>query len=297
MKAFEINKILIPIDFSKSSLNAINPAVELAKSTNAEITLVHVLEVLQPTAPPFHYIFPISPAYENDITDISNKHLNKLGEAIKKKGVRKVNIVSIPGRTHKEIVRLSKEIKADIIIMGTHGISGFSEFFIGSNAFRVVSSAECPVLSVQQQSKVKAFKNILIPFRDKPRSREKINYAIKMAEIYGATLHVLGVDTDGGKTHFKKMTLEGQQIKGIVESFGVKCNLKLITEPFLGDTVLKYAKEIKADLIIITSDLDKVSISEYFMGPFAQQIVNHSHVPVLSIRPVFNTDTIDLRFY
>ncbi len=297
MKPFEIRKILIPVDFSAPSLKAIKPGIQLAKLCKAEVTLIHVVDILPSTADSLRYIVPGSPAYENDLTDMSNDKLSKLAESMKKKGVEKVNVLSVKGQTYKEIVRFSKKVKADMIVMGTHGISGFSEFFMGSNAFRVVSHAECPVLTVQKHISSQDFKNIIVPFRDKTHSREKINYAITMAKIYGATIHVLGVDTEGTKSHLKKMTLEGEQIKKIVEKFGVKCKLNVVAGSFLADTILKYAKKINADLIVVTSDMDKVSISEFFMGPFAQQIVNHSHFPVLSIRPTFNTDTINLRFY
>ncbi|MBK5284840.1 MAG: universal stress protein [Bacteroidia bacterium] len=297
MKQFAIKKILVPVDFSYSSLKAINPAVLLAKLTKAEITLVHVIDVLPSTAPAFYFSTAGSPAYENDLTDASNRQLNKLALTMKKKGVEKVNLLSVRGRTHKEIIRSGKKIKADLIVMGTHGASGFSDFFMGSNTYRVVSHAECPVLSVQKHIRIYDFKNILVPFRDKAHSREKVMYAIEMARIYGAALQVLGLDTLGGKAHVKKMTREAEQIKKIVEGFGVKCKIKVVTASYMGDTVLKYAKQINADLIMAGADMDKVSISEYVIGPFIQQIVNHSPIPVLSIRTLFNTDTIDLRFY
>lgn len=62
-------------------------------------------------------------------------------------------------------------------------------------------------------------------------------------------------------------------------------------------TVFKNNQKNKCRAHSVTSDMDKVSISEYFIGPFTQQIVNHSYIPILSIRPTFNTDTVDLRFY
>ncbi len=297
MKTFEIKKILIPIDFSQPSLRAINPAVSLAKLTKAEITLIHVIDILPSTASAFYYAVPASPAYENDLIDVSNQHLNELAQTIKKKGIEKVNIRSVTGRPHKEIVKLSKKIKADIIIMSTHGASGFTEFFIGSNTSRVVSHALCPVLSIQKHITKSHFKDIIVPFRYKLHSREKVDYAIFIAKMYGATLHVLGVDTEGSKSNLRKMTLEGEKVKKSIEVSGVKCKLKVVSESYLADSVLKYAKTISADLIIITSDMDKVSVSEYFMGPFAQQIVNHSPIPVLSIRPAFKNDTNDLPYY
>lgn len=297
METLVIKRILVPVDFSKPSLVAINQAISLAKKTNAEIILVHVIDALKTTAPAFYYAVPGSPEFEHDLIDYSNKELNKIADRIKKKGVAKVKYMSVRGQIYKEVVKLSKKAKVDIIVMGTHGISGFKEFFMGSNAFRVVSHAECPVLSIQKHTLSDEFKNIIVPFNDQPHSREKINYAIDMAILYGAVLHVLAVDTESDNEHFNKLMLQGEQIKDIVTEYGVKCELTVLQGAFVGDTVLDYAKKRKGDLIVVTSDMDRVSISEYIMGPFAQQIVNHSPIPVLSIRPTFNTDTVDLRFY
>jgi nucleotide-binding universal stress UspA family protein len=181
--------------------------------------------------------------------------------------------------------------------MGTHGVKGFREFITGSNTFRIVNEAECPVLSFRKDVTQLGFKNILIPFRDHPHSREKVDYAIRMAEIYGAKITVLGVDTDDDSAQFKKIVLEAEQIKSIVEKHGLECSVKVKSSPYLIDKVLKYAQKKNADLIVIMADIDRMRISELFMGPFGQQMVNHSPIPILSIRPTFNPDTVDLHGY
>jgi nucleotide-binding universal stress UspA family protein len=252
---------------------------------------------LRPGTDPFFVSIPKIQTYEKELLEAVNKSLISLSEEIKSKGVGKVKSISLTGSVHEEIIQLSKRIKTDIIIMGTHGVSGFREFVMGSNTFRVVNEALCPVLSVQQKMKATDFKNILLPFRGKPHSREKVDYVIKIAEIFGSTIHVLGVDTDESKSDLNKIELEAEQIKQIVQQHGLKCKIKVESSAYLSDKVLKYSKEVKADLIVIMSDLDKMRISEYIMGPFSQQIVNHSLIPVLSIRPTFNPYTVNLHGY
>ncbi|MEO5572229.1 MAG: universal stress protein [Bacteroidia bacterium] len=290
----KIKKILIPLDFSASSLKAIDFAVNLSKLTDAEITLLHVLENFYATTDPFYAVIPRFEGYENEIRKISSDRLDKEAEKIKKKGTIKVNILSASGRTHKEIIRISKKIKADIIIMGTHGVSGFREFVMGSNTFSVVRDAPCPVLSVQGKSKAGGFKNILVPFSDRPHSREKVMYAIKMAEIQNAAVHVLGIDSAQTKNHSKKITLEAEQIRDIVERHNLKCRVKVVAALYDQDTVLKYAKKINADLIVVMGDATKQNIVQYFTGSYSQQIINHSTIPVLSIHSEFNPKTVRL---
>lgn len=298
MDYYQIKKIIIPIDFSKTALKALDHGVHLAKLCNAEITLLHVAESLSVNAgrglfdpPTFHE------DYEKSISDQSNLRLNEIADKIAKKDKLKINTLTIIGSPPQEILNVSKKNKVDLIIMGTHGVSGAKEFFLGSNTFKVIKNAKCPVLSVQHHQKNPGFKSILVPFRDKPHSREKINYAIDLALLYGSTIHVLGIDTEFTKSHKRKIELEAAQIKKIVEAKLIPCKVKVISHVYSADVVLKHARVFHADLIISMSDLDRMNITEYFSGPYAQQLVNHSSIPILSIRPQFNPDTIDLRFY
>jgi nucleotide-binding universal stress UspA family protein len=300
MEMFNIKKILVPIDFSETSLTALDHAVYIAKLNTADITLINVVESTYSYAPSTDYTalsFTNLESYEKSVVKQSKEHLIKLAQKIKKK--EGVNIISIvtTGWVKEEILDTAESTKADIIIMGTHGVKGFREFITGSNTFRVVNEAKCPVLSVRKNTEQPGFKNILLPFRDKPHSREKVDYAIKMAELYGAKIHVLGIDTDEDKEHFKKIELEATQIKRIIEKHGIGCNVKVKSSPYLAEKVLKYAKKKNIDMVVIMADIDRMRISEYFMGPFAQQMVNHSPIPVLSIRPAFNADMIDLHGY
>ncbi len=298
MTYYKINKLLIPIDFSKTSLKALDHAAYLAKLCDAEINLLHVPESLSVSSGTGFFDPPVfHEDYEKGIAEQSNKKLNDIADRLRRKGNKKVNTLTVIGNPKTEIINISKKIKADLIVMGTHGISGIKEFFIGSNTFSIIKDAKCPVLSVQKNQKNPGFKNILVPFRDKPHSREKINYAIDIGKIYGATIHVIGIDTEFTKAHKRKIELEAEQIKNIVEKKGLKCKVKVVSNAYLADTLLKHAVQTGADLIISMSDMDRTNITEYFSGPYAQQIVNHSPIPVLSIRPQFNPDTIDLRFY
>ncbi len=293
-------KILVPTDFSDTSLQALDHAIYVAKLNKATITLIHVFESAFPHLKSLQYpdsVYTNLATYEKEILKQGKDRLNKLVEKIRKKNSITINAVMSTGWIKEDIIQTSEKIKADIIIMGTHGVKGVRELIIGSNTFRVVNEAKCPVLSIRDNGRKPGIKNIVLPFRDKPHSREKVDYAIRMGEIFGATIHVLGIDTDEDKEHYKKIELEAKQIKGIVEKHGLTCNIKVKSSSYLSDKVLKYASKKNADLIVIMSDLDRMNISEFFMGPFSQQIVNHSPIPVLSIRPTFNPNTIDLHGY
>jgi nucleotide-binding universal stress UspA family protein len=167
----------------------------------------------------------------------------------------------------------------------------------GTNAYRVVSDSDIPVLSIRNSSKNYGFKKILVPFSDQPHSREKVKYAIRMAEINKAELLLYGVDIEKSQQHRERIQAEAQQIKQISESHGVPCTIRVVSEGYFAKQMLDHARQNGADLIVEMSGMDRESLTEYFMEPFAEYLINHSPIPVMSVQPLFNTDTIDLRFY
>lgn len=301
MKTLQVNKILVPIDFSDTSLKALDEAVHMAKLTKATITLLHVAETIFPMDldTSEHYAVAIHnlSEHEQEVFKRAEEYLKKLKTKLHNESEVEVNTIATAGWVKDEILDTAEKVEADIIVMGTHGVKGFKEFIMGSNTFRVVNEADVPVISVQKHTETPGFKKILVPFRDRPHSREKVDPAIFMAKLYGATIQVLGIDTAETEQHYHKIELEANQIKRIVESHGLTCEVDVRSTEYLSDMVLKYAEERGSDLIVIMAQLDRESVSELFMGPFAQQIVNHSKIPVLSIEPAINPEMVDFKGY
>jgi len=139
-------RILHPSDFSTASQAAFKKAVELAKASRAELTIVHILSPVMPV-PGDGYISP--KVYEELVTSSrawANKQLAKRVARAKAAGVRAKGRL-IQGVAHEQIVRAAR--RTDLVVMGTHGRSGLAKFFLGSVAGRVVSAAPCPVLTVR----------------------------------------------------------------------------------------------------------------------------------------------------
>ncbi|MGP8214720.1 MAG: universal stress protein [Bacteroidia bacterium] len=294
MSTFEIKKILIPVDFSGSGEKVLAQATSMAKKTNAAITLIHVLEghLGNNASNLFGLSLSNSEKYKEAIVDWTKQKMDEYKKKLLKNGISKVNCVVEKGSPYKKIVAVAKRINADIIIMGTHGVSGVRELVIGSNTFRVVSEAPCPVLSIQKNVNNAGFNEILLPFRDKAHSREKVEHAIVMAKMYGATIHVLGISYDSSASGIKKLNLEADQIKRIMQKQGIECTTEVVNGDYVAKFIFEHAKKKKADLIVVMSDMDKMGISEYVVGPFIQQIINHSSIPVLSIHPNINYNNL-----
>jgi len=278
-----IQQILVPLDFSNASLNAVDHAVTLAKLSNAAITLIHVTEHFNDSASSLFVPVLQTEMFEKEVWNAVDRSLRDVQEKIVQQGIKTVEVMAVTGRTYKEIVLAAKKRNVDIIVMGTHGVSGFQEFATGSNTYRVINDAPCPVMSVQAKIKATKFKNILVPFSTSPHSREKLMYAIKVAQLYGATLHVLGIDEKSEKVQLNKIGFEALQIKNLADAANIKSKVKTMDGIYNSNTILDYADEIKADLIIIMGDAIKQDVTEYFIGSASQAIINHSKIPVLSI--------------
>ena len=170
--------------------------------------------------------------------------------------------------------------------MGTHGTSGIAEFFVGSNTYKVVTKSTCPVLSVQGNAKQLGYKNILLPIDDSTHSRQKVNHAIVLAKHFASKLHVLGLaDSDMDKSDLGKFDIKLIHIQDYIQKCGVMCDKNIVAGTNQAKMTLDYANNSATDLIVIMTDQEE-NITGRLMGTYAQQIINHSKIPVMSVHPV-----------
>ena len=143
-----IRRVLHPTDFSRASTAAFNRAVETAKSNRAELLL---LNVITPGYPPFPdgYISPtVYAEMEASARAYAKKQLDAQLAKAKRAGAR-VRGLLLDGLPHERIVQAARRTRADLLVMGTHGRTGFAKLFLGSVASRVLATAPCPVLTVR----------------------------------------------------------------------------------------------------------------------------------------------------
>ncbi len=286
MKAFDIKKILIPIDFSETSMLAIEHAGFTAQLFKAELVLLHVVEKHWEQ---FSIVAPelrVSPP--SDLMNAIEKKLGEVAITIRSKyGVKSTTVLST-GNIFNEILSISKEQSVDLVVMGTHGTSGFVEFFIGSNTFKMVTQSDCPIISVQVHSEKLGFKEILLPIDDSAHSRQKVNHAIVLAKHFASKIHILGLADSDDETERKKFEIKLDQIEEYIKKCDLPYSRKTVDGKNQAKTSYDYAKSINADLIVIMTDQDE-NITGRLMGTYAQQIINHSKIPVMTIQPTFST--------
>jgi nucleotide-binding universal stress UspA family protein len=144
---FQIKKILVPVDFSECSRKALQYAIPFARQFNAELTLVHVVQVN-------YYVGDFGTVdmalLETEMRKSAEKQLSDLAAREVGQELRSETVLRT-GRIVSEIVEVAKQTKADIIIISTHGHTGLKHVLLGSVAENVVRHAPCPVLIVRQQ--------------------------------------------------------------------------------------------------------------------------------------------------
>ncbi|MGH7825658.1 MAG: universal stress protein [Candidatus Binatia bacterium] len=145
--AKRIRRVLHATDFSKASERALQEAVDLAKQNDAELWVVHVNVPLTYAAGEFD-----GPELYARLEETTRKEaetsMAKLMQKLQRSNVKAKSLL-LNGQAHDQIIKAAKSKKADVIVIGTHGRTGLSKLFMGSVAGRVVSSAECPVLTVR----------------------------------------------------------------------------------------------------------------------------------------------------
>ncbi len=280
---YDIKKILVPIDFSETGLLALEHAGFLARLNKAELLMIHIRPLntyffdFQEPASRIEKMEQINLIIEDKLRETSEYARTEFGVNVQTK--------CADGRVAEEIVQTAREEKTDLIVMGTHGSNGFAELFLGSNAHKVVSISPCPVITVQTHAKKLGFTNIVLPIDRTAHSLEKVSMALMLGNLYASKIHILGL-LEQGETEADnaKLQLQLERVQHLVEKSGLRFSRQTLTVKNIAQATLKFAEENDADLIIIMTDHES-EMTGVFIGPLAKQIVNHSRIPVMSVRP------------
>lgn len=186
------------------------------------------------------------------------------------------------GRVYQEVVNIAHKLDESIISTSTHGASGFQELFIGSNAFRIISATERPVITLRKNYCPSSVGRIVLPIDLSADSRQKVPFTTEIARLFNAEVHVVAIHTSRSKQNMKKIRSYTSQVAGYIEG-KINCETNEVFGDNVPDMLLNYANTIKADLISITTE--QSSALSLIMGNTAHQILNKAEIPVLCLTP------------
>lgn len=270
-------KILFPVDFSEQMEKAFPTAQYLARVYDATILLLHVLEA--PSGP--------MKIFNNFDEGAARKKAHELMEKLIETadgGIEFEKMVKV-GKPYRKILEAANEMNVNAIVMGTHGAAGVQELFAGTNTARVTQMAPCPVISIRSKPDHLGFNKILLPLDLTKETGEKLKLGIEFAQNFDASLVVLSIlpsnDEDAKIRMQKRMKMAVEHI----QKHQVKVESAMVhVKGAVSDFVINYAHEVSADLICIMTQQEK-ALRETLLGAEANHVVNHSDIPVMSIRP------------
>ena len=274
------SKILVPIGFSEQSMIALGQAFNLAKIKNSDVVLLSVIEEQS----------MIQSLFLDDNSDELKKKVKEKLELIAaeyslKYGVD-IDTMVAKGRVYEQVNEVSEMISADLIVMGTNGVNSKSKF-IGSNAEKVVRLSKCPVITIKGKSHRDGCENIILPLDLEKQTKEKVTYALEYARYWDATIRIVSVVLRDNNEVRSKLIKNINQVEQFILDAGVKCTSEIVEgekKRNLGDFVFDYEKKFDADMIMIMTKKEELTLSNN-ISVTARYIINNSDIPVMSIRP------------
>jgi nucleotide-binding universal stress UspA family protein len=271
--------IIVAVDFSNTSIHALEYSIPLANKLKSDVIMVLVDKIAATEG-----------IYSEASTDNRNEAKRRFEELIRqyKKEVSKditLDYKLRKGKIYHELDGLARTIGAMLIVAGAHGISGFEEYWIGSNAVKIVTYSTCPVITVRHDFPAnKNIDRIVVPIDSSSETLQKLPFIAKLAEAFDSEVHLIATHY----SHLKSVQRVAENLADQAAKFLVKHNVKLVRDKIISNDITKmtidYSLNKGADLISIMTEQE--TPANILLGPHAQQLVNQSPVPILSIHPV-----------
>lgn len=280
--ADNIPTILVPMGFSEQSLTALDEAIVFAKAMNAKIQLLAVITNDKELG-----VLLDNAQSKEELRMKAQAKLDDYAAEYKAKSGVEINTMLAEGVVYEEIARVSEEVDAQLVIMGTNGKpQNLRKRFIGSNAYRTVTLVKPPVITIKGIKSTGKINTIIFPLVLDRRSKEKVGPALHYARLFGAQIKVVSILND--EADRSKLTANIKQVEKFVNDHGVTCTSELLIpseHKGIVRNTLNYAYANDGDLLIITEDDKERDLSDYFLGTDVQAMIYHSEIPVMSITP------------
>jgi len=268
--------IIVAVDFSESSVNSIEHALTIAEKAHSNVTMLWV-----------NKHGTTKTLIGDKVDEQDSEVISKFEEFIEKYksylSTSKLSYKIRNGKVYSEIINETKELKAELLVIGTHGSSGFEQFWIGSDANKIIANTDCPVITIREGIDIgRNLDRIALPIDFSMETLQKVGITIKMADYFNAEVHVLEMFTTDGRFDQYKVSGYADMAEKHLNRFGIKFVRESVRNDNPTKGAIEYAEKIDANLMVIMTDQVK-STKNLWFGSYAQQMVNQSPIPVLSV--------------
>ncbi len=280
-----MKKILVPYDFSEQSVYALHLSAQFAEEFDCSVTLMNVIE--HPTVDSFKTMGV------SDYDPLENVYIMKLIEQVKAKmgelmenpeySSFELMYKIVLGNPVNEIASEVNEGEYDLLVMGTKGSSGLDEFFVGSNAEKIVRTVKCPVISVKEEVDTEDIDEIVFATDMNKTSAHFMEQLKVVQHAFGAELRIVKINTPANfsDTHSDIIRMKKFAESHDLEDFSCEVYNYMTEE----EGIVMYAEDIDAGLIALGTS-QRTGLNHLLNASIAEDVVNHAKRPVWT----FNLD-------
>ena len=263
--------VLVPVGSTPDAMIAVRQSYNLARLTGAKLVLLGV---------------------ETSHHPFNQKQFDAIAAEAKANSGVEIETMIRSGNVYHELSKVADVLNPLFIVMRiTEKLS--PDKLIGRNAFKMVRQSKHAVVTIRGEQHRDGCKIILLPLDISRESREKVDKAIELANLFKAEIKIISILEHHDKVEEAKLHIISNQVVKVVTDKGIKCTVETRYGKNIPKMVIDYGHEIQADLIVIMTQ-EKLHLSEMMlwnMGTTAQQLINESDIPVLSFRPMERKDT------
>jgi nucleotide-binding universal stress UspA family protein len=281
-----MKKIICAVDFSGGSIHSLDYAIRIARVFSADIEMVWVDNSMESSG-----LAAISRDLRLEVKKqfddlIKNRQRELNGGKLTYKLKR--------GKVYQEVSNIARNEGGDLIIAGSHGVSGFEQYWIGSNAFRIVSYSPVPVITLRADFDVeRGIRRIVMPIDSTSETRQKVSCTAGFAKAFDAEVLALALFSTSLKSLQRKVE---SNLEAACKEL-TKAGVRVVNDRRSSDNItmatIGFAEEKDADMISIMTEKETAK-ANILLGHYAQQMVNNSPMPVLSINAGIKSPQLSL---
>ncbi|MFP9114094.1 universal stress protein [Flavobacterium sp. RHBU_3] len=274
-----MKKILVPTDFSDHAEYALKVASKIARENDGEIFLLHLLDL---------------PSQENDAV-VAGAEVPEIAFFLKKAHERfdevkaaecleglAVTDAILFDKAFEGVVKTAKKHDIDLIVMGSHGASGFKEMFIGSNTEKVVRTSDIPVLVIKKDEIDFNPSNFVFASNFSAEIKKPFAQVVDFANSFKAKLHLLYVNTP---SDFKSTHAAEKIINDFAAGFTIEngFTVNIYNDVNVEKGILHFSNSVNADLVGMCTH-GRQGLAHFFNGSISEDLVNHAVRPVVTFK-------------
>ena len=273
-----MKRILVPIDFSDCSLNALKVGAQIARKYNYEIILLHLLEFPNQASDALSTGNSIPEMIHFKKRAVEN--LEELMDSPFLEGLEVLESIEFK-KISDGVIDVSQTNNVDLIVMGSHGTSGFNELVVGSNTEKVVRHSNIPVLVIKKEVKEFTVANFVFASDFSLETQKPFKKMLEFAKLFNSKLFLVRICTP---SNFKT-TIDAQRIMTeFLANFDVEnYSTHIYNDTNVENGIINFANSVTADLIGMSTH-GRTGLLHFYNGSISEDLVNHCVRPVITFK-------------